>query len=372
MESVRPGGDMGPTVEYITAESSRGRQALADIAQEPGELDLNDAPPEWPLARVVGGEPVSLIQVDPRRQMQFPGGSLPYAFMTYAATPVDRRLQGHFRAAMAEMSARLCAAGSSLLLTHGRWALYKALGFSVFTYHSGVFVTVDKIRHALGHGEVAAADVITLHDRVFVLPELLVVSQVRASAEADCLLALRQAADAAERLGKTHVLFEEPAAPSYGSEYRPHATPITLFSRIASSIGAWHTVRGGEPEGDPVPDADAIMVLDTAALLRQALPLLAHRRPLPVAAVAFANDAGAATLVSDGDSVGVTAGVAPGAAAASWPSGALAQLVTGYRSATLLDELCGARLPSAALALLEALFPTCWRLSRDESWTYGH
>jgi hypothetical protein len=53
-----------------------------------------------------------------------------------------------------------------------------------------------------------------------------------------------------------------------------------------------------------------------------------------------------------------------------WPSSALAQLVTGYRSAEMLGALLGIKTPPEALALLEALFPRRWRFSRDESWVF--
>ena len=50
---------------------------------------------------------------------------------------------------------------------------------------------------------------------------------------------------------------------------------------------------------------------------------------------------------------------------------ALAQLVTGYRSADTLCEVHGTPLVPESTALLAALFPRRWRLSRNESWTYA-
>jgi hypothetical protein len=49
----------------------------------------------------------------------------------------------------------------------------------------------------------------------------------------------------------------------------------------------------------------------------------------------------------------------------------LAQLVTGYRSAETLALIHGLELPPEAQALLSALFPPCWRFSRNESWTFA-
>jgi hypothetical protein len=63
-------------------------------------------------------------------------------------------------------------------------------------------------------------------------------------------------------------------------------------------------------------------------------------------------------------------GLQPGAPGLQWPSSALAQLATGYRSAEMLGMLHGIKMPPRALALLQALFPRRWRLSRNESWTF--
>jgi hypothetical protein len=66
----------------------------------------------------------------------------------------------------------------------------------------------------------------------------------------------------------------------------------------------------------------------------------------------------------------VTAGVGPEAVRVAWPSSALAQLVTGYRSANVLSAVRNTALPAEIGNLLEALFPQRWRFSRNESWTY--
>lgn len=90
---------------------------------------------------------------------------------------------------------------------------------------------------------------------------------------------------------------------------------------------------------------------------------------LPEATVALDTDAGAVTIVSREGRVAAHTGIAPGERALQWPSSALAQLVTGYRSAETLALLHDLELPPEAQALLSALFPTCWRFSRNESWT---
>jgi hypothetical protein len=90
---------------------------------------------------------------------------------------------------------------------------------------------------------------------------------------------------------------------------------------------------------------------------------------LPEAAVALDTDAGAVTIVSQAGEVTALPGIAPGERALHWPSSALAQLATGYRSAETLALLRGLELPPESRALLSALFPPCWRFSRNESWT---
>ncbi|MEJ5309193.1 MAG: hypothetical protein WHX52_05445 [Anaerolineae bacterium] len=76
------------------------------------------------------------------------------------------------------------------------------------------------------------------------------------------------------------------------------------------------------------------------------------------------------TLESTGTTLRVDDTLAPDAPVIAWPSAALAHLVTGYRSAELLAVIHHAVIPERALMLLQVLFPTGWRLSRNESWTY--
>ncbi len=75
------------------------------------------------------------------------------------------------------------------------------------------------------------------------------------------------------------------------------------------------------------------------------------------------------TLESTGTTLRVDDTLAPDAPVIAWPA-ALAHLVTGYRSAELLAVIHHAVIHERALMLLQALFPTGWRLSRNESWTY--
>jgi hypothetical protein len=87
--------------------------------------------------------------------------------------------------------------------------------------------------------------------------------------------------------------------------------------------------------------------------------------------IALDTDAGAVTIAVHDDQAAAREGLEPGAPVLSWPSSALAQLATGYRSAETLALLHDIELPPEAQAFLSALFPTCWRFSRNESWTFN-
>jgi hypothetical protein len=130
-------------------------------------------------------------------------------------------------------------------------------------------------------------------------------------------------------------------------------------------------VQGADPEGGAIPDADWIKVLDALAFVREVLGVLdAPGAPLPDGEVCLDTDVGAVTIACRGGRATEHEGRRPGVETAAWPSGALAQLVTGYRSVETLCMLYQTPLSPQALALLDGLFPRRWRLSRNESWTY--
>jgi hypothetical protein len=166
------------------------------------------------------------------------------------------------------------------------------------------------------------------------------------------------------------ILFEHPPAPC-ASRYRAYASPESTFTALARTCGAEVRVQGADPEGGSIPDADWIKVLDATQFVRE---VLARGRiemsGLPDGRLSLDTDAGAVTLICQGDAVSVQEGIAQDAPVVHWPSGALAQLLTGYRPAETLDLLQGSGLPADILHLLSELFPPCWRFSRNESWTY--
>jgi GNAT superfamily N-acetyltransferase len=362
--------DASPTVEYLTAETERGRQAIQEVMRHSYAGDLDAVPPAWAIARLLDGVPVSFILIDPEKEMDL-GNGVRYAFVNDVATREDRRLEGHFRALMEHTYDRVRQAGMPLLLLHGRYALYRPLGFDVFTHHSGIFVTPEQVERTSGKGQAERGRaLLTIEDSRYLQKNLLVVTEVRAGSWTESRSALLAAAEVARERGKAHILFEHPPAPC-GSRYRAHDSPETPFTALARTCGAEVRVQGADPEGSAIPDADWVKVLDAAGLVRGALDGLPKSGPeLPQGSVALETDAGAVSLISQGDRVRVEAGTAPGVPAIRWPSSALAQLATGYRSAELLAVLHGIKAPAQALALLQALFPPRWRFSRNESWVY--
>ena len=375
---------MNGKIELLSAETERGVAAIEEVMAHSYSDDIGTVPPKWALARVVDDVPVSFILVDPARQMEYPAGDLRYAFIAGVATREDRRGEGHFRGIMQAAFARLRKAGIPLVITHGRCQLYRRFGFDVFTHHCGIFINPEQIERHLG-AEVQSAEaesrafdashreggerLIEVFDERYVLPELLLVSDVRAKTPGDSRQALLAAAALARQRGKVRILFEHPAAPSYGRRYPIYSTLDTPFSALARACGAEVRVQGGDPESGPVPDADWVKVLDTPLLLAEVLRCQPPREA-PSGAVCLENDAGSVTIDCAGGSVKVLAGAAAGVPVVEWPVPALAQLATGYQSPAILATERGLSAPAEALALLGALFPRRWRLSRNESWTY--
>jgi len=359
------------TVQILTAATPAGRQAIETVMAASYRGDIDDVPPEWALARVVDGVSVTYILVDPHRKMAFPGGDLRYAFICDVATREDRRREGHFRALMEETFARLREAGIPLVLTHGRYPLYRRFGFDVFTHHSGIVITAEQIARTLGvEASQEAEALLTIQGGRGILEDWLLVTAVRAETLSECRDALLAAAAIARGRGKGLILFEHPAAPSYGSAYPLYPTLETSLNVLARACGAQNIVQGADPESGAIPDADWIKVLDAAGFVRAAVACLDLALPLPKTTVGFETDAGSVTLESTGTTVRVVDTLAPDIPVIRWPPAALAQLVTGYRSAEMLAVIHSTAIPARALALLQTLFPPGWRLSRNESWTY--
>lgn len=379
-----------PRVDYVTAATEKGRRAILEVMQHSYGDGIGHVPPEWTIARLVDDVPVSYLQIDPHKHMDATRGDLPYAFLMDVATREDRRREGHFRATMQHAFAKVCAAGIATLVTHGRYPLYRPLGFDVFTHHSGIFATPEQIERHLAVGpSVDGRQLLSVWEHRAVQRDLLVITEVRAETTAQCAAALRAAAALARERGMNRILFEQPPAPSYGSRYPTYRSPETPLMVLARACGAQVRLQGADPESGAIPDADWIKVLDARLFLRQALqPLLQGRsrarghHAWPEGIVRFVTDAGTATVESSEG--GLRVGDEPATShvpTLRWPSAALAQLVTGYQSAEALCQIHGtvqmtpdphgaSEQTTRALTLLSALFPTCWRFSRNESWVF--
>jgi hypothetical protein len=361
---------MPQQIEFLTAETERGRQAIAQVMQRSYVADIDDVPPAWVRARAVDGVPVSFIVVDPDRQMAFPAADVRYAFICDVATREDRRREGHFRAIVEHTLASLCAAGIPFVVTHGRYPLYRRFGFDVFTHHGGIFVAPTQIERTLGAAPRPARQLLDVEDHPYLWGDMLLVTEARAGTPAEARAALQAAAAVARERGKTRILFEHPAAPSYGSRYPIYPSPETPLAALAHTCGAEVRIQGADPEGSPIPDADWIKVLDAAAFVRAALDGVGDPGPVPQGRICLDTDAGRVTIACTGSEVVASDEVQGGAETVRWPSAALAQLVTGYRSAEVLCAIHDTPLSSQAVALLQALFPPRWRFSRNESWTF--
>lgn len=371
------------TTHILTAEMDAGRKAIETVMALSYQASITDVPSEWAMVRIVDdmpspngvpfgdGVPVSFIVVDPNRAMAFPKGDLRYAFICDVATREDHRYEGHFRALMEATFTRLQGAGIPLVLTHGRFPLYRRFGFEVFTHHSGIFITPEQITQCLGMGDATKVETyLTIEDRSAIIDGMLLVTEVRAQTWDEYKRALRIAAAVAQERHKSHILFEYPPAPSYGSRYPLYKTLDTQFMTLAQECGAQVSVQNANPESGIIPDADWIKVLDMHAFLEAVMVCLDLPPSLPVVEIGFNTDVGAVTLNNTARSVQVRSGIAENTFTLDWPASAVAQLVTGYQSAKTLSMIYNTPLPDTVFALLNALFPKTWRLSRNESWTY--
>ena len=364
---------MTQRIEYLTAETKRGRLALKEVMEHSYTANTDSVPPRWARVRVVDDVPVSFILVDPRRRMAFPKGDLPYAFICDVATRKDRRREGHFRAIMEDTFEKLRSAGIAFVITHGRYQLYRRFGFDLFTHHCGVFATPEGIERQLGgQASEKGRDFLVIEESRHVLEDLLLIADLEAKTMPECRAALQAAAAVARERGKARILFEHPAAPSYGSRYPVYPSPETPFMILAVACGAEVRVRDADPESGPIPDADWIKVLDATAFVRGALECsVMPPRSLPVATVCLHTDAGPVTIESTGQGASVSGKMSSGVPMGKWPSSALAQLVVGYQSAEALDTIHDTGLSPEGLSLLDLLFPRRWRFSRNESWTFA-
>ena len=248
-------------VEYLTAETEQGRAAIREVMDRSYQADIERIPPGWARVRLVDGVPVSFILIDPDRRIDLMAGEMRYAFIADAATRTDRRGEGHFRATLDEAFARLRDADIPLVITHGRVDLYRRFGFDVFTHHCGIFARASRIEAHLGlkHPPQARERLRTM-DAPYVHPNLLVVEEatgIGASSGVESLPAartvLQAAAAIARERGRERILFEHPAAPSYGSRYPIYSSLETPLTSLARTCGALICVQGAGARGRRCP-----------------------------------------------------------------------------------------------------------------------
>jgi GNAT superfamily N-acetyltransferase len=364
-----------PDVEYLTAETEEGRRAIAEVANRAIPAALEIVPPEWALVRCVHGEPVAFALIDPQRVMRFGRGAIHYAYVNQIATHADRRSHGHFRATLEEAFRRLKSAGIPLVVLHGAHHLYRRFGFDVFTYHSGIFLTPELIDRSLGssHPAECSNGLVEACESALFHKDLLYITHAASGSLEEARSALLAAAALAREKNKTRILIEHPDAPSYGSTYPVYATLETPLTTLARTCGARIVVQGANPEESSLPDADWIKVLDPAGLVQAALD--AHRTeetPAGPTRLWIDTDAGSFGLAADGAGITLIDRPVTAAETVHWSSSALAQLVTGYRSAEITCAMVGTPLGGDNLALLNALFPPGWRLSQNVSWVTQH
>ncbi len=356
------------STRIVTAETEEGRRAIEEVMDHSYQTDLNSVPPAWSRALVVDGVPVSFILIDPDDSVPMPGGRLRSAFISDVATREDRRREGHFRAILEHTFADLRAADISTVVCHGESHLYRRFGFDVYAHHCGLLITPELVARRLGAlAQEGWATWMELDDHPHLAADLLLITDSRAETLAQAKAMLQTAAALARERGKERIVFEFPSEP----EARVFPSMDSPLVTLALACGGQLTLQGADPEGRPIAHADWIKVLDAPNFLTEVLSLLpSPAGPLPQAAVSFDTDAGMATIRASSAGVEVTAGAAPDAPGATWPSGALAQLALGYASAAVLAEMHNTPLPTQELALLVALFPRQWRVSRNESWVF--
>ncbi|MFO7916574.1 MAG: GNAT family N-acetyltransferase [Anaerolineae bacterium] len=364
---------MKQKITYLTAETAQGRAAIEEVMAHAYVADVDSVPSRWARVRLADGVPVSFILVDPHRRLAFPQGDLRYAFVSDVATHHDHRRQGHFRGLMQHTFDELRKEKTPLVVTHGDSSLYRRFGFATFTHHCGIFATPKDIEGRWGRRSPEEGhDLLVVEDGEYVRDDLLLVTDVKAATIPECRAALQAATAMARARGKSTILFEHPAAPSYGSRYPIYPSPETSFTILARACGATVRLQGSTPEGAPVPHADWIRALDATTLMRRVLRRNgAQGRARPKGSVSVTTNGDTFTIHSTERGIRVTEGRNRGAPHITWPPSAVAQLAVGYQSAQILTAIHDAPpVDDETAALLDALFPTVWRFSRNESWTY--
>jgi GNAT superfamily N-acetyltransferase len=362
--------------ETLTAESDGGRAAVAEImALGGGEADLGGAPPEWVRVLAVDGTPVSFLAVDPNCRMEYPRGDVPYALLRAGATREDRRGQGHFRTLLEDTLAALRQAGIPWIVGRLPYGLGQLLGFAAFTNYSSFLLRPEEIEQTLAGGRPDGMEGrLTYAEFPDIQEDLLLVTDVDAQTEFECVQALREAAWIARSRGKARIVFEHPPAALPGSRYPIHDCRQTTLTMAAMTCFARVRITGADAdeekeEVDHAVAADMIRIVDLAEAVR--LVTAASGVPsghCPRGVVALDDAAGQATITVGPGSVEATPGLQAGAPVVPFSAAIMAQILTGYRSAKTLAYQAPSPIAGPAIEMLDCLFPRFWRFSRNEKW----
>ncbi len=366
----------------LTAETAEGAAAVERFLRDaPISAPWDSVPSEWIRVLCVGDLPVAFAAIAPDRRMDFPRGSVRYAFLIAGRMHPEFGDANAFRELLAACCGDLRAAGVPWLAARLPYALGRELGFETFTHNSAFVLRPEEIEQTFGGGRPDNPEGMLVFDESPDIQEdLLVVARERDLDEGEAVAALREAAWIARSRGKSRILFEYPPAPGPGLNYPIYATRHTPLMVMAMAAGARVRVSPSEPQEDADEEengrsrnvrCDMVRLTDLAAALQAVLEVSggpAQRADIKPGAVAFDTDAGQATLEATLAGWHVRAGIAAGLAPVPLRAGAVAQMILGYRSARTLAYLHQVEIPPQAADILEALFPRCWRFSRNETW----
>jgi len=367
--------------EILTAQTEQGWAAVEQVMAHSYEADLSAIPPEWIRVLVDEDVPISFVAIDPNRQIEYPKGSVRYAFLSAGSTREDLRGQGYFRQLLEDTFDELRAAGIPWIIARLPYAVGLRFGFQVFTHNSAFVLRPEEIEQTFGGGRPEDTEgMLTIDESPGIQENLLVVTRERSLSEAESVAALREAAWIARSRGKSRILFEHPPAPGPGSHYPIYPARHTPLMVTAMAGGARVRIAGSEPEEDEedasegattVFKADMVKLLDLRAVFEQVLAALGTAgSSCPGGSVSFDTEAGQATITVGADGWHVAEGIGPHALRVPFPADAVAQMITGHRSASTLAYMYQKEIPREAAGILDTLFPRFWRFSRNESWIY--
>lgn len=363
--------------EILTAETDRGLAALDEISNRSRKkINLSGLPGEWVRILMQGDKPVAYAAVDPDREIAYPKGSVRYAYLkTLSRVPGSPAREAFLVDLLENLVGDLRSAGMPWIIGRLPFGLGQDLGFAAFTHYSCFILRPEEIEQTLGGRRAPnAADKITIQHDSDYQDDLLLVTDVRAETQEDCIDVLREAAWVARSNGKARILFEQPPVGLPGSDYAIHDTRQSILLDISMACHARVRVEASDAEmetdelGHTIP-TDMVRILSLPSLVGLVAEAAdGDLADSPNGSVAFDIPAGQATITTAEGRCEVVDEVAYGAELASFSAPAVAQILTGFRSATTQAYLDEVTIERDARRLLDRLFPRFWRFSRNEKW----